>query len=88
MNGVVKRKGHRCRLVPAQRYHLFSKEKEITRVLFSCWCGKSEMRHYDGRLDLGDIIAGVAGSRLELPILSDSRELAVEPEIVINSQKI
>jgi len=54
----VRKRGHQCRRTPTQRHFLNYGKTDITRVVFSCWCGKYEFKHYLGKLELADIIRG------------------------------
>ena len=54
----IKNNHHKCRQTPTQRHYLNLGKTDITRVVFSCWCGKYEFKHYLGKLELADIIRG------------------------------
>lgn len=52
----ISRRGHKCRATPTQRHYLNYGKTNITRVVFSCWCGKYEFKHFLGKLELSDVI--------------------------------
>jgi|GEM_PF-4694034 len=56
-NGLIT-KTHKCRTSPTQRHYVNYGKTDITRVVFSCWCGKYEFKHFLGKLELIDVIHG------------------------------